>query len=273
MQGLLYIRTNHPETLSMKTWAFITAILCLHKPLSAQNTRLSDHNVIGWYNHFITLKLKDKWSLHGEYQWRRTDLLLTWQQGLLRTGINYQAHPKLQLRLGYAWAETFAYGDYPLQVSGKTFTEHRTYQMATLTDKPGRLETSHRFMLEQRWVGRYTNPSLEKEDKYVYTNRGRYMFRAQLPLNKMKTEPGAFYLAGYDEIMIGFGKNVQANVFDQNRLVLLAGYQFPKWLRLEAGYLNQIIQFGRQVNNRPIFQYNNGVIVNLNWTLPNLMGK
>lgn len=245
----------------------LPAFLLCSEQASAQNTRISDHNVIGWYNNFVTVKFNKKWSGHFEYQWRRDRLITDWQQGLLRTGINYQIHPKLQLRAGYAWIETFNYGDIPLQAAGKTFTEHRTFQMATLTDKPGRLEVSHRFMLEQRWVGRFTNAALEKEDEFVYSNRLRYMFRAQLPLNKMKTEPGAVYLAGYDEVFIGFGKNVNANVFDQNRLALMLGYQFNKTLRIEGGYFNQIVQLGRELNNRNVFQYNNGLIINANWTI------
>jgi hypothetical protein len=69
-------------------------------------------------------------------------------------------------------------------------------------------------------------------------------------------------MAVYDEIFIGFGKNVQANVFDQNRLGVLFGYRFNKTFRAEAGYLNQILQFGRLVDGKNVFQNNNGVIVN-----------
>jgi hypothetical protein len=59
-----------------------------------------------------------------------------------------------------------------------------------------------------------------------------------------------------------FGQNVNANVFDQNRIGVLLGYRFNKHIRLEAGYLNQIVQFGRQINGQAVFQNNNGVIVN-----------
>jgi hypothetical protein len=34
---------------------------------------------------------------------------------------------------------------------------------------------------------------------------------------------------------------------------------------VEAGYLNQVVQFGRQINGRNVFQNNHGLIVNANF--------
>lgn len=229
----------------------------------AQNTRINDYNSIGWYNYFGTIKLSSKWGVHHEYQFRRDDFISKWQQSLLRLGINYQIHPKIQFRLGYAWIETFPYGDFPINSMGKDFTEHRIYQMVTLTDKVSILDFSHRFMLEQRFIGIYTNANLSKEDKYTFLNRLRYLFRIQLPLIGKEVGNKTPYLAFYDEIFIGFGKNVKENVFDQNRVSLLVGYRFSPVIRLECGYLNQTLQLGREIENRNVFQYNNGIIVNL----------
>ena len=230
--------------------------------LQAQNTRINDHNQIGWYNYFGTFKIANKFSIHSEYQWRRDNYITDKQQGLLRVGLNYQANPKLQLRLGYAWIETYAYGDYPINGMGKDFTEHRTYQMATLTDKISKLDISHRFMLEQRFVGRYTSASLDVEDDYLFLNRLRYMFRIQMPLKGNSIDDHTPYIALYDEIFIGFGPNVNENIFDQNRFGLLLGYKFNAGFRIEGGYLNQIVQLGREVDGRNVFQNNNGFIIN-----------
>lgn len=233
----------------------------------AQNNRLNTHEAIGWYNVFGTFKLSEKWGLHTEYQWRRADYINLWQQSLLRMGINYQVNPRVLLRAGYAWVETFPYGEYPINRFGKDFTEHRTFQMVQLSQKEGLLDLSHRFMLEQRWVGRYSSGNLDTEDEFPLLHRIRYMARVQAPLKGRETKDGTPYLAVYDEVFIGFGKNVNANVFDQNRLGILLGYRFNKNLRIEGGYLNQIIQFGRQIDGRNVFQYNNGVILNANFNL------
>ena len=228
----------------------------------AQNTRLNDQNTIGWYNYFGTIKLGKKFSLHTEYQWRRDDLIRTWQQSLLRTGINYQIHPKAQLRIGYAWIETFPYGDIPINGMGRDFTEHRLYQMLTLTDKIATIDISHRFLLEQRWVGRYSNADVVSEDQFPFLNRLRYMVRAQMPLRGREITDKTPYIAIYDEVMVGFGSNIGENIFDQNRLSILLGYRFSPLFRLEAGFINQIVQLGREVNNQNVYQYNNGLIVN-----------
>ena len=71
----------------------------------------------------------------------------------------------------------------------------------------------------------------------------------------------------YDEVLVGFGENVNANIFDQNRIGILLGYRFSKTLRIEGGYLNQTLQFGRLINSQNVFQYNNGLIINANFNI------
>jgi len=239
-------------------------LISISQSIFGQN-RISDHNNIGWYAYNGTFKLDSKFSIHTEYQWRRNDYIESWQQSLLRLGINYQIDPKVQLRVGYAWAETFPYGEIPINGMGKDFTEHRIYEMATVTDKIGKIDLSHRFMLEQRWVGRYSNANLTSEDQYPFMNRARYMIRLQMPLKGNSIVDKTPYVAVYDELMIGFGKNVGENIFDQNRIGILLGYKFNNLIRIEGGYLNQIVQLGREVEGKNVFQYNNGFIVSANF--------
>ncbi len=242
-------------------WIYGLLLALLPFALKAQSPRISDHNTIGWLAFNGTIHLDPNWSIHTEYQFRRDEFLSEWQQSLFKAGINYTINPALTLRLGYALAETFDYGDIPINVYGKQFTEHRLFQMVSLSDNVGITGLNHRFMLEQRWVGRYSAPELDKEDGFNYVNRFRYMFRAQLPLKGTRIQDKTPYAAVYDEILIGFGKNVNQNVFDQNRLGLLLGYQFSGLLRVEGGFLSQIAQLPRRVNDKQVFQYNNGLIL------------
>ena len=242
--------------------AFIMGLMVSAWPLYSQEGRLTDNNNIGWFTYTGTFKIKPAISLHTEYQWRRVNGLQNGQQNVLRTGINFHINPKLVFRVGYANIETYSYGDFPLNAMGKRFTERRLYQAATITDRISIVDISHRFMLEQRWVGRYSNTSLQKEDDWVFTNRLRYMFRMQWPFKGKSAENKTTYAVLYDELFIGFGKNVAENVFDQNRLGVLVGYRFSSAIRIEGGYLSQVLQLGREINNRNIFQYNNGIIIN-----------
>lgn len=88
------------------------------------------------------------------------------------------------------------------------------------------------------------------------------MFRGDVPLSGPTLDNNEPYFAIYDEIMIGFGKNVNQNIFDQNRLGILTGYRFSGSFRIEGGYFNQIVQFGRLVNGKNYFQNNQGLIIN-----------
>lgn len=227
----------------------------------AQNTRITDPNTIGWLAYNGTIKLNKKWGIHTELQLRRDRVFSKPQQNLYRTGINFSLNNKVSFRAGYALAETYNYGDIPINNLGKQFTEHRIFQMATLNDKSGIFEFSHRFILEQRWIGRYSSTALSKEDEFVYWNRLRYMFRTNIPLKGKTISDKTPYLAVYDEILIGFGKNVNENIFDQNRLALLFGYRFSPKLRIEGGYLNQVVQLSREVTGRNVFQENKGILI------------
>ena len=233
--------------------------------INAQNNRLNTHNTIGWYNYFGTLKISKKLDIHTEYQWRRNNVITNGQQSLLRVGINYNLNANVLFRLGYGWIETYPYGEIPLNGLGRDFTEHRIFEMVQLAHKEGNINFSHRFMLEQRFVGRYSSAAVTKEDEFPLLNRMRYMCRMQAPLKGKTIKDKTPYAAIYNEVFIGFGKNVNANVFDQNRIGLLLGYRFNKTIRLEAGYLNQIVQYGRQINSKNVFQNNNGIILNANF--------
>lgn len=229
-----------------------------------QNNRLNTNNHIGWYNYFGTFKVSEKIGVHTEYQWRRNNYIADWQQSVLRVGLNYNFNPRVLFRVGYAWIETFPYGDIPLNGLGRDFTEHRIFQMVQLSHKEGIVDFSHRFMLEQRFVGRYSSAIETTEDEFPFLNRMRYMVRLQIPLTGKEIKDKTPYVAFYDEIFIGFGKNVNANVFDQNRIGVLLGYRYNQNFRVEAGYLNQTLQYGRQINGQNVFQSNNGFVINTN---------
>ncbi|MFZ1526058.1 MAG: DUF2490 domain-containing protein [Saprospiraceae bacterium] len=237
-------------------------LICVFVVSGNSQNRLSDHNTIGWYSINGNFKLTPNWSITSEFHYRRSELLTHGMQNLFRNSINYQLNPKLQVRAGYAYITNVPYGVYPLNGFGKSFKEHRTFQSIITNDKIGIVELSHRWMLEQRWIGRYSNASLEKEDQFPFFNRMRYMARAQMPLGKKVIENKTPYIAVYDEVMIGFGKNVNENIFDQNRIGLLVGYRFSTLFRLEGGYFNHILQLAREVDNKNVFQYNQGIIMN-----------
>lgn len=234
---------------------------------SAQNSRLNTSNTIGWYNYFGSFNITPKLGVHTEYQWRRNQLITNWQQSLLRVGAQYSLNPRILVRVGYAWVETFPYGEFSINGLGRDFTEHRIFEMVQLSHKEGIVDFSHRFMLEQRFVGRYSSAIKTTEDEFPLLNRVRYMIRLQAPLGGNEIKDKSPYIALYDEIFVGFGENVNANIFDQNRIGVLLGYRFNKNVRVDGGFLTQTLQFGRQIDGKSVFQYNNGIILNASFNI------
>ncbi len=233
----------------------ITALLLLVSSCcTAQNDRVNDYNNINWAQLFITKSLNKKTDWLIEYQWRRTNGLKYWQQGLFRTALQYKPNNNIALTAGYAQAETFAYGDFPIASNG-TFPEHRLFEQVLMKQSLSKLNISHRFRIEQRFIGRVKAGTDREIEKWLLSNRFRYMLKLQYPFNKN------FYGWCGDELMLSAGKNVGVNIFDQNRIHLNLGYKVNNRISVELGYINQTLQQGRRVNNATIVQRNNGIVL------------
>ena len=98
----------------------------------------------------------------------------------------------------------------------------------------------HRYRLEQRWVERRSGTVEEsRREAWTYSNRARYLLRGTLAPGGGAPQGGEPYLAAYDELFVGFGRNVRNNVFDRNRAFVGVGYRWGPALGVEVGYLNQ----------------------------------
>lgn len=194
----------------------------------------------GWFMYFGNHRLTDRWGIHTEYQWRRNDVAVNWQQSLLRLGVDYYIKQGPQLTAGYGWIVTYPYGNQPVAY---TFNEHRIWQQLILTQKAGRFNFNHRFRFEQRFVeAKKLNSAAEYEhDKYNYRNRARYRLLVSVPLTKKEMQKNTLFVSLYDEVFLGFGAGIGKNVLDQNRLYLALGWMFSKNVNVQLGYLNQYV--------------------------------
>ncbi|WP_185154100.1 DUF2490 domain-containing protein [Fulvivirga sp. M361] len=186
----------------------------------------------GWFMYFGNHILSEKWGLHTEYQWRRSEVIKESQQSLIRLGIDYKLSERNTLTAGYGYIVSYPYGEQPIV---KNLNEHRIWQTLTLNHTSGRFYLNHRYRLEQRFIESATS------DERVYKNRIRYRFMATLPLAKKTLEPNTFFISMYEEVFIGFGKNIASNVMEQNRLYAALGYKFTGKMNIQTGYLNQLI--------------------------------
>ncbi|MEQ8704745.1 MAG: DUF2490 domain-containing protein [Phaeodactylibacter sp.] len=198
--------------------------------VSAQKDIAVQYNT--WYMYFGNHRLTDKLGLHTEYQWRRHEWVDTWQQSLMRVGLDYYLTDNSTLTAGYGWIESFPYGEQPVPA---TFTEHRIWQQWSINQRVGRLYVNHRYRLEQRFLEHPENSG------YVFRQRARYRLMTILPIGHRDLADHAFFLSAYAEPFISFGEGVGANILGQNRLYLALGYRFNSRVNFQLGYLNQYI--------------------------------
>lgn len=210
-------------------------------------SRVTRENLNGWLTISGDVRLSRRWYLDYDPSLRRSGPADEMQQLLLRFGLRYQPTSAVRLTGGYAFVETWPYGKLPATYR---FPEHRMWEQLQLNQSIGRVALNHRYRLEQRWLGRVSpEDGEERVQNWVRTNRFRYRIQGTLPLQGKTLDNGEFYLTANDEVFLNWGANVQYNVFDQNRIVLAVGRRFTDKLRLEVGYLDQLIEKsnGRQL--------------------------
>lgn len=188
----------------------------------------TDNNAHAWFQYVGDHAIgKSRFGAHLEGQWRRARMGRTWQQLLLRPGLNFSLHPKLTLTGGYAFIDTFRYGDFPVRAR---FPEHRFYEQALIRHKLAGLDWQQRLRFEQRIFRGFAQR---------YENRFRYQIRTDIPL---RWDGRRYYVALSNEILFNYGKDVAFNVFDQNRAYVALGRNMGHQTRVEAGFLEQTIQ-------------------------------
>lgn len=205
------------------------ALLCLSVSTKAQNQEFS-----GWGAWFHNQKLSEHWGLSFDAQFRSADKWSYLKNPLLRPGVSYYFAKNKYATVGYLFT-----GTHRKTATENTFRpEHRTWEQFIYSHKIKTAPVSHRFRLEQRYVG-----SLGTNEAF-FAQRFRYFVRGIVPVQKPAADftQGTF-VALQNEVFANVQNKDKTNksVFDQNRGYLALGYRFSKMVDVEAGYLNQYI--------------------------------
>lgn len=220
----------------------------LPSPANAQ----TDSNFHGWLMYFGDHPVSDRWGVHLEAQFRRTNGGLAPQQLLLRPAVNFTVNPHLMLTGGYGFVRTSRYGDFP---AAAAFPEHRFFEQALIKHNLSKIGIQHRLRLEQRLVGSVPAPAFDVES-WETRHRFRYMLRGDIPLPIGNTTYRRWGIGLYDEVFYQFGSNRGARYFDQNRAYAALTYKVTRNNRLEFGYLHQYVaqRNGRIVEHNHTWQ-------------------
>ncbi|UHG91103.1 DUF2490 domain-containing protein [Spirosoma oryzicola] len=233
-----------------------------------QASRLKDANTLCWFVYAGDHQIAKKWAIHTEFQERRVDWVQQPQQLLARLGFVRTLTERVEVSGGYTYFQSYRYGNYP-EVMGRAEPENRLYEDISLKDQLGRLGLTHRLRLEQRWLGSRDQSGQGAVQEWEYQNRIRYQLSLEFPLQGKTIEDKEWYLNAFDELFIGFGRNVNDNVFNQNRLSSGLGYQFTNNAKLELNYLYQIRQHADPdpASSRSVVELNSGIWVNVLYNL------
>ena len=221
----------------MKRLFFLSIVLFASYSFSQKEISPQNH---AWVMYFGNHKLSEHWGIHTEYQWRRADMFNEWQQSLLRLGVDYYSKQNAQYTVGYGWIKSFQYGDQPI---AHNLNEHRIWEQFVIKNKVGRVDISHRYRLEQRFIENWVKDAnaVYAQDGFVFRQRVRYRFMATVPLSRKEMKDNTLFLAVYDEPFLGYGKGIGKNILDQNRLYGAIGWRFNKDFNVQLGYLNQYV--------------------------------
>ena len=209
----LMLRMLHPASAQQPT------------PRPAMRSNVSN----AWLLFLSDTRLSKRWGIHAEAQVLRSRSSALGCQNVFRAGANYDVVDNLLRTGGYAYSQSALDGGLP------GAPEHRLYQQLLLRDTKNLVQLQHRYRLEERWV------QVQPGQQFTYLNRMRYQLRLTLPLIGKKLTEGVPFLVGSDEVFLGFGRNENKRLLQQNRAYLGLGYQITRAAAVEIGYLNQLV--------------------------------
>ena len=172
----------------------------------------------------------EQWRLWLESQGRfRNDGAIA-DQALGRAGVGYALSDNASVWLGYAHIATFPQ-------DARTQHENRIWQQVLLTDKATFGNLTSRTRLEQRFIQN--------------VNRVEWRLRQFVRFSHPLWENSPLSIVLWDEVFIRLNSTTPSTRFgfDQNRGFAGLGYAFNEKVRVEIGYMNQLVQ-SRVVSRR-----------------------
>ena len=227
----------------------IIALLCFDNKISIAQT--TDQNITFWGSVVPVFKVSDQIKISQEFHWRRSEFVKKWMQLVIRPGIHYTPIKGVTLTVGYTYANNYPYHDFSGPIA---FPEHNTWEQVVLKSTYGKAKVTHRFRLENRWVGIINNTNTEPFiDGSNFSNRFRYRLVGNFPIFKLTEIPVSFSL--FNELFIVLNDNFRASTVNQNWVVGLVNFHFLNKSKVSVGVQNQYILRGNgdRINNISIW--------------------
>ena len=200
---------NHPTNKFTLKTSLLLIVLAFTFSLEAQDLKQDEFG--SWTVLYGTHKLANQFDAVTEIRLHDYGIFEDLDNRFIRTGLTY--------RLG---ATSFTAGyihQYSETLSDISVSENRPYEEITLKHSIKKLNISHRYRIEHRWINKQGSTNL--------FHRFRYRVQITHPLSE------TFYFKFFDEVFV----NLQDPLFNQNRLHFGLGYAFSANFKVEIGYL------------------------------------
>ena len=233
------------ESLNFLTGCYKCIVLILLVITSCNISFAQKSDTGNWLIYFGNQKINSKWNLHNEIQYRNYNFIGDINQLLIRTGIGYDlSENNNNILLGYGFIQSHVYDADGIKSHND---EHRIFQQFITKQNIHNFYVQHRYRIEERFLN---------DD---FKMRFRYFLSVNKPLNKKALVKSAVYLSAYNEIFL----NAEKPVFDRNRLYGGMGYCINDFLRIETGFMSQMLEDKEQsqfqiilFNNLPFIKQN-----------------
>jgi len=203
-----------------------------------------------WLQYVNIARFSKKLSLDSDLDYRWKENLSLKSQYILRSGLGYKVHDRLQLLVGFAHL-----GFYSDQVINRL--EYRPYEQFAYKHQLNKVKFGHRLRIEQRYFYKKSSETTAKSTSF--NHRFRYRFALRMPLFKSEK----ISLGISNEIHLNAGKDGTSSPFDQNRLIIGPAYSFSKKFAVNLYYQNLITP----TSERNYYNLNHIIFISLKHTL------
>lgn len=190
-----------------------------------------------WQTWNETIEFNPKWSLRAELIAREFYEPYSLHQRAGRLRLHYKLNTSWNVSGGFALF--LQQPNDPSSTSDLAVPELRPHLEAAYQGNFGKFTITHRYRAEQRFIRNSSGEDLVNG----YTSNFRFRYRLGFEYVLLKdSKERPLKLKVSEEILLNAGKNIQYNVFDNNRISVSLNYELPRNFSIELGYLNWIQQ-------------------------------
>jgi hypothetical protein len=211
--------------LILRTLLLYVVLFFISKNSLAQRTVNNSSQLWGGYIH--SLRLNNNYSVWNDLHYVPESFFI------LRHGFTYHASKEVSVTAGYAWLQTAVAS----QNNRLQRFEHRPWAQLMVNLPVGvKYSIHHRVRYDYR-IRERMEAGLPQDD-FIGYHRVRFMTSIRRPLKGNTLGNKVPYLNLGNEILVNFGRPINTDHFDQNRIWLMVGMQYDIF-NVQLGYMNR----------------------------------